>query len=202
MRRSQNQDLAPYDPEIECTFQARRKRLAKHGVSETIYEAWSRFKKMLQNCPNHDIPRHIQVHTFYHGLIDSGKDKLDHLSGDSFLFGITAECHNLLNNLVENHYEKKLERATTSKAAGVIEVDQVTALNAKIDFLMQSIKKFGVNQVQHTPIICDECGEGHPFDQCPHSIKSIQFVSNARKPQNNTYSNTYNPGCRQHPNFS
>ncbi|PIN12235.1 DNA-directed DNA polymerase [Handroanthus impetiginosus] len=156
------------------------------GFSETVYEAWSRFRKMLRNCPNHDIPRHIQVHTFYHGLTDGGKDKLDHLNGDSFLSGTTAECHNLLNNL----------------AAGVIEVDQVTALNAKIDFLMQSMKNFGVNQVQHTPVTCDECGESHPSDQCPHSVESIQFVSNARKPQNNPYSNTYNPGWRQHPNFS
>ncbi|PIN21873.1 DNA-directed DNA polymerase [Handroanthus impetiginosus] len=153
------------------------------GISEIVYEAWSRFRKMLRNCPNHDIPRHIQAHTFYHGLTDGGKDKLDHLNGDFFLSGTTAECHNLLNNLVANHYEKKSERATPPKAAGVIEVDQVIALNAKIDFLMQSMKNFGVNQ-------------------CPHSVESIQFVSNARKPQNNPYSNTYNPEWRQHPNFS
>ncbi|PIN19259.1 DNA-directed DNA polymerase [Handroanthus impetiginosus] len=143
----------------------------RQGVSETVYEAWSRFRKMLRNCPNHDIPRHIQVHTFYHGLTDGGKDKLNHLNGDSFLSGTTAECHNLLNNLVANHYEKKSERATPLKAAGVIEVDQVTALNAKIDFLMQSMKTF----VQHTPVTCEECGEGHPSDQCPHSVESIQF---------------------------
>ncbi|PIN11091.1 hypothetical protein CDL12_16311 [Handroanthus impetiginosus] len=71
----------------------------RQGVSKIVYEAWSRFRKMLRNCPNHDIPRHIQVHTFYHGLTDGGKDKLDHLNGDSFLSGTTAECHNLLNNL-------------------------------------------------------------------------------------------------------
>ncbi|PIN25658.1 hypothetical protein CDL12_01597 [Handroanthus impetiginosus] len=120
----------------------------RQGIPETVYEARNRFKKMLRNCPNHDIPRHIQVHTFYHGLTDGGKDKLDHLNGDSFLSRTTAECHNLLT-------------------IGVIEVDQVTTLNAKIDFLMQSMKNFGVNQVQYTPVICDECGESHPSYQCP-----------------------------------
>ncbi|PIM97218.1 hypothetical protein CDL12_30314 [Handroanthus impetiginosus] len=110
------------------------------GITKTVYEVWSRFKKMLWNCPNHDIPRHIQVHTFYHRLTNGDKDKLDHLNGDSFLSGTTTECHNLLNNLAANHYEKNVE--------------------------------------------------------------SIQFVSNARKPQNNPYSNTYNPRWRQHPNFS
>ncbi|PIN15657.1 hypothetical protein CDL12_11699 [Handroanthus impetiginosus] len=149
----------------------------RQGIAETIYEAWSRFKEMLRNCPNHDIPRLLLVRNYCY-------------------------CHNLLNNLVANHYEKKSERATPSKATGVIKVDQVTALNAKIDFLMQSMKNFGVNQVQHTPVKCEECGESHPSYQCPHSVESIQFVSNARKPQNNPYSNTYNPGWRQHPNFS
>ncbi|PIM99706.1 DNA-directed DNA polymerase [Handroanthus impetiginosus] len=110
------------------------------GVTKTVYEVWSRFKKMLWNCPNHDIPRHIQVHTFYHRLTNGDKDKLDHLNGDSFLSGTTTECHNLLNNLAANHYEKNVE--------------------------------------------------------------SIQFVSNARKSQNNPYSNTYSPRWRQHPNFS
>ncbi|PIM99260.1 hypothetical protein CDL12_28247 [Handroanthus impetiginosus] len=139
----------------------------RQGVSEIVYKPRNRFKKMLWNCPNHDIPRHIQVHIFYHGLTDGGKDKLDHLNGDSFLSGTTAECHNLLNNLVANHYEKKLERATPSKAAGVIEVDQVTILNDKIDFLIQSMKNFGINQVQHTPVTCEECGESRLSDQCP-----------------------------------
>ncbi|PIN15182.1 hypothetical protein CDL12_12177 [Handroanthus impetiginosus] len=208
MQRSQIQNLAPYDPEIEQTFRAQRRKREEHVEQEVkveenqniimagnyentpvenlalprareqksyvvfpelsaeiIYEAWNRFKKMLRNCLNHDILRHIQVHTFYHGLTDR----------DSFLSSTIAECHNLLNNLVANHYEKKSEQAAASKAAGIIEVDQVTAFNAKIDFLIQSKKNFGVNQVQHTPVTCDECGEGHPSDQCPHSVESIQF---------------------------
>ncbi|PIN09422.1 DNA-directed DNA polymerase [Handroanthus impetiginosus] len=133
-------------------------------------------KTTLQNCPNHDISRHIQVHSFYHSLTNGDKDKHDHLNGNSFLSEIIGKCHNLLNNLVANHYEKKSEWATPSKAIGVIEVDQVTTLNAEINFLVQSMRKFGANQVQHTLAICEECGEGHPSDQCRHSVKSIQFV--------------------------
>ncbi|PIN26920.1 DNA-directed DNA polymerase [Handroanthus impetiginosus] len=156
MQRNQNQNLAPYDPTIERTFQAPRRKLAEHidpkGVIEIIYEVWNRFKKMLRNCPNYDISRYILVYTFYHRLSDSGKDKLDHLNGDSFLFETTAEYHNLLNNLVANHYEKKSESATSSKAASVIEVDQVMTLIAKIDFLMQSMKNFGIIKC-NTPLL-------------------------------------------------
>ncbi|PIN17288.1 hypothetical protein CDL12_10051 [Handroanthus impetiginosus] len=152
------------------------------GATKTIYEAWSRFKKMLRNYPNHDIPRHIQVHTFYQGLTEGGKDKLNHLNGGFFLSGTTAECHNLLNNLVANHPERKSERATSTKAAGAIQVNQITTLNAKIDFLMQYMKNLGINQVQHSPIRCDECGEGHPSDQCPHSVESIHYPMQEKKP--------------------
>ncbi|PIN19931.1 hypothetical protein CDL12_07389 [Handroanthus impetiginosus] len=156
---------------------------------------------MLCNCPNHDIPRHILVHTFYHRLADGSKDKLDYLNRDSFLSGTTIKCHNLLNDLVANHSEKKLEQATPSKTASVIEVDQVTTFSTKINFLMQSVKNFGINQVQHIFIVCNECRESHHSDQCPHNVESIYYVINAQEPQNNPYSNTYNPGWKEHPNF-
>ncbi|PIM99283.1 hypothetical protein CDL12_28225 [Handroanthus impetiginosus] len=38
MRRSQNPDLAPYDPEIERTFQARRRKLVEHVEQEVKVE--------------------------------------------------------------------------------------------------------------------------------------------------------------------
>ncbi|PIN10634.1 hypothetical protein CDL12_16771 [Handroanthus impetiginosus] len=100
----------------------------RRGATKTAYEVWSRFKKMLRNCPNHDISRHIQVHTFYHGLTEGDKDKLDHLNGDFFLSGTTTKCHNLLNNLVANHSEKKSKRLIPTKATSIINVDQFTNL--------------------------------------------------------------------------
>ncbi|PIN10711.1 DNA-directed DNA polymerase [Handroanthus impetiginosus] len=87
----------------------------RQGVIEIVFKAWSCFKNILWNCPDHAISRHIQNHTFNHRLTDGGTDKFDHLNGDS-LSGTTVKCHNLLNNLVANHYEKKSERATPSKA--------------------------------------------------------------------------------------
>ena len=57
-----------------------------------------------------------------------------------------------------------------------------------------------VNQVSE--VSCVYCGEGHLFDNCPENPVSVNYVGNFyRHNQNNLYSNTYNPGCRQYPNF-
>ncbi|PIM98117.1 DNA-directed DNA polymerase [Handroanthus impetiginosus] len=100
---------------------------------------------MLRNCPNHDIPRHIHVHTFYHGLTDG---------------------------------------AAPLKAASVIDADQVTSLNAKIDFVMQSMKNFGVNQVQHTSVTCEECGESISLINAPTVLNpfSLELQEVVKKP--------------------
>ncbi|EOY00167.1 Uncharacterized protein TCM_009852 [Theobroma cacao] len=42
----------------------------------------------------------------------------------------------------------------------------------------------------------------HSSDQCPSNFESVKFVGNFNKQQTNPYSNTYNPGWRNHRNFS
>ncbi|KAH9680785.1 hypothetical protein KPL71_026683 [Citrus sinensis] len=58
-----------------------------------------------------------------------------------------------------------------------------------------------VNQI--SDMSCVYCGEGHLFDNCPGNPTSVNYVGNFnRQNQDNPYSNTYNLGWRQHPNFS
>lgn len=45
---------------------------------------------------------------------------------------------------------------------------------------------------------------GHPHHECPimgTTVEQVDFVQR-NKQNNNPYSNTYNPGWRNHPNFS
>lgn len=56
---------------------------------------------------------------------------------------------------------------------------------------------------QVAELSCVYCGEEHDFDNCPGNPALVNYVGNFnRQPQNNPYSNTYNPGWKQHPNFS
>lgn len=60
-------------------------------------------------------------------------------------------------------------------------------------------------------VSCVFCGGGHIYDDCPNNPVSVNYVGNYNSGNynsgsynrgNNPYSNTYNPGWRQHPNFS
>ncbi|KAL5547351.1 hypothetical protein UlMin_007038 [Ulmus minor] len=60
-------------------------------------------------------------------------------------------------------------------------------------------------------VSCVFCGGGHVYDDCPNNPVSVNYVGNYNSGNynsgsynrgNNPYSNTYNPGWRQHPNFS
>ncbi|XP_031264274.1 uncharacterized protein LOC116122580 [Pistacia vera] len=135
--------------------------------TESLYEAWERFKDMLQRCPHHELQVWLQVQTFYNGKPVRR----------------TSDVHNI--------------DAITALAA------QMQALNKKIDGL----------QMQKPAIVacmCDFCGEDHPNHECQSgnmfAVNSMpdhaNYVSNFRRPNNNPYSETYNLGWRNHPNFS
>ncbi|XP_062118985.1 uncharacterized protein LOC133832689 [Humulus lupulus] len=51
-------------------------------------------------------------------------------------------------------------------------------------------------------VSCVYCGDGHTFESCPSNPASVCYVGNQNVNRNNPYSNSYNPGWRQHPNFS
>jgi hypothetical protein len=50
-------------------------------------------------------------------------------------------------------------------------------------------------------VACVYCGGAHLFEDCSANPVSANYVGNFIK-NNNPYSNTYNPGWKDHPNFS
>ncbi|XP_065636347.1 uncharacterized protein LOC136070386 [Quercus suber] len=73
--------------------------------------------------------------------------------------------------------------------------------------LSQQLGKMNVNAIQ-TNVVCDHCAGNHSSVDCQvgnpfaqSSYGQTNYVSNFQR-QNNPYSNTYNPGWRNHPNFS
>ncbi|KAK1378573.1 hypothetical protein POM88_025317 [Heracleum sosnowskyi] len=84
------------------------------------------------------------------------------------------------------------------------------ALNKKLEsFSMDRHQPIHpAHQVQNVSIFYDMCGEGHPTQQCPliyhdgAQSSTVNYVGNSSNQHNNQYSNTYNPGWRNHPKFS
>ena len=84
-------------------------------------------------------------------------------------------------------------------------VDGIVAKEAHLDSLIKRIEAIvprepsSVNLVK----ICAWCqSPGHVIEECPNTSGGTSNDSVNALYQNNPYSNTYNPGWRNHPNFS
>ncbi|XP_049406133.1 uncharacterized protein LOC125869732 [Solanum stenotomum] len=182
---------------------------------EDIYQAWARFKQMLIACPHHMQTNEVLAHTFFEGLDYNAHSLLNSATSGQALSIKSEEFFALLDKLSEGNqgYEGKMSRTPTQKAAGILDVDQATAKNAKLDAMQHNItlqfKQIALNQapvnvVQHAANWCEVCGSGtHETEQCEANPDSVNYVGNAQRGgvQQN-YGNTYNPSWKNHPNFS
>ena len=84
-------------------------------------------------------------------------------------------------------------------------------VNAKLDSLIKKLKKLSFAGHPSQVFSCEVCGGGHSTTECQQgnsysqdcSIQQLNALNNLNgRPQGNPYSNTYNPGWRNHLNFS
>ena len=121
---------------------------------------------------------------------------------------------------------------SAKKVVGVHELSEIFALSAQIASLTNMLKAINTSTlaVLASPMVsaslvssvslvvveqnissidsisCVFCGGGHVYDDCPNNLVLVNYVGNYNVGNynrgNNPYSNTYNPGWRQHLNFS
>ncbi|XP_042401007.1 uncharacterized protein LOC121991043 [Zingiber officinale] len=155
----------------------------KQADSESLFEAWDKFKSMLRQCPHHGLEKWLVLHTFYNGINYHTKLSLDSAARGVLMNKSLDEAEDIIENVAQNHHQWATERSGGSffenpiKASGKFDVDAVMLMPARLDALTKKLETMGNN-----------------------TTNAIVFDYNQR--QNNPYSNTYNPGWRNHPNFS
>ncbi|KAG9446838.1 hypothetical protein H6P81_012966 [Aristolochia fimbriata] len=173
---------------------------------EQLCEAWERFKELLRKYRNHGIPRWMQMEIFYNGITVSTRSLIDAVAGGTMSKKTPNEVYELIEEMASNMYPYPVERSARGRVAGIHNVDHVLALQAQVESLTKQLSKL------HTPSlvaqICDMCRGGHPNHECQagniqavSSLDQANYVSNFHW-SNDPYNNTYNPGWRNHPNFS
>ncbi|KAL2541769.1 Clathrin heavy chain 1 [Abeliophyllum distichum] len=138
-----------------------------------------------------------------------------HMGGmvDSYANGSIAnknvnEAWNLYDLIANTQTMFSSDRTTPRKVAGIHEIDGLSATNAKLATLTKHVELLvrtqmqGVNAIQAT-IMCENCGANHLTLDCMllASPEQVNFVQNNTHQQYNPYSQTYNPGWKQYPNF-
>ncbi|MCQ7416326.1 retropepsin-like aspartic protease family protein, partial [Salmonella enterica] len=168
---------------------------------EQLFEAWERFKELLRKCPHHGYPDWLQVQLFYNGLTPSTKTIVDAAAGGTLLSKTVENARTLLEDMATNSYQWPSERSTPKKiAAGVFEVDKVSALQAQMTSLANAFIKFsGTGSAQS--IESAAALASRPQEE---TIEQVQYVSNSnfRGYNNNSTPTHYHPNNRNHENFS
>ncbi|XP_073018808.1 uncharacterized protein [Primulina eburnea] len=160
---------------------------------ETLHTAWGRFRKMLRRCPQHGFSSSEQVQIFYNGVDPSVRSMLDTAANGSLYRKTPRVALEIISNMAEN--SAGWPDIKREKKAGVLEMDVLNALTAKIDGLPHQFSQLQSNQANQVQGIFSE--EQPIFDE-----EAVNFVGNQWRQQLNPYSSTYNPVWRNHPNLS
>ncbi|KAF7839500.1 uncharacterized protein G2W53_007982 [Senna tora] len=172
--------------------------------NESLYEAWERFKELLRKCPHHGLPKWLQVQTFYNGLSSEIRTSVDVAGGGALMSKPVDAAYTLLETMSSNNHQWHSDRHVHARVAGVQDSDMFASLSSQIAALTKEVKSLGIQGAVKavSPFVqaCENCGEMHTSEQCPLVLESVQYLANRNA--NNPYSNTYNPGWRNHPNFS
>ncbi|VFQ85735.1 unnamed protein product [Cuscuta campestris] len=109
--------------------------------SESLSEAWDRFKELKIKCPPALKEADSLMFYFYQGLLVPPKKELDHSSkAGSFLEMAPEENEELVERLTSNAKYRYDDRGPHPKA-GMYEVDQFTALKANMESIVKQTLK-------------------------------------------------------------
>ncbi|XP_050916622.1 uncharacterized protein LOC127131750 [Lathyrus oleraceus] len=176
---------------------------------ETLGYAYKRFKRVLVACLTHNMDPTEQMQMFMNGIKVKTKQLIDTAAGGSTNFSIATGIKKIIKSITTNEHLELYDRCQ-SKPEGVIDlkmetnkirVEDTIAAEVEKKLKAMNIGTQQVAQVQPTPTVCYEiCNGPHQTVYCfetPQQVEEIKILK-----QNNPYSNTDNPGWKNHPNFS
>ncbi|KAI4315989.1 hypothetical protein L6164_024009 [Bauhinia variegata] len=165
---------------------------------KVFFEAWEIWKDLLKKCPHHGLDLGVQMQTFHIGLLQSSKQLID-----SFARGTTnnltpQQLQELVGSIDMNNYSWGLV-GSKPRGRGAYNVDYVKALEAKVQAFLMKNEGFHSLAPRY-----EYYGGSHYGHKCQMSntnyFEEVDYVGN--KNIGNPHSNTYNPGWRNHLNFT
>ena len=172
----------------------------------TYYE---RFKSLVASCPQHQMKEELLLQYFYEGLLPLERQMLDASAGGALVDKTPMAAKILISNRALNaqQYEGVGQRGPPRQH--VHEVSTSSDLHSQLANLTSLVSQMAEGMKMQGPIVCGVCSiQGHASEKCPQLIENGGWESahaigfqGQNQPRNDPYSNTYNPGWRDHPNF-
>jgi hypothetical protein len=184
---------------------------------EKFTECWTRFKDMLMKCPPHGYEKWRLVQFFYQGLSQTNRSMIELMNGGTFL-NLTGDlAYKALEKIAANTQNWDFsscrdKSARKDKKGGILELKCEQELTQRMDAIVKRLDEMSVgkpvNAVNTLPVeSCSVCASPmHLAQNCPSmtvfEMEQVNAFNSFQKPSNGPYSETYNPGWRNHPNFS
>ncbi|CAN6557332.1 unnamed protein product [Malus baccata var. baccata] len=169
-----------------------RKRISgiQQEEGESFPSYYERFKSLVASCPHHQMKEELLLQYFYEGLLPIERQMLDTSAGEALV-------------------DKTLTAAKTLIANRVLNAQQYEGVGQR-----SMPRQHQVNEVVEGPKVktvasCGVCSmQNHYADKCPQLIENGGWETlnavgygNQYQSRGDPFSNTYNLGWRDHPNF-
>ncbi|KAM1091730.1 hypothetical protein ACFX15_018606 [Malus domestica] len=189
-----------------------RKRISgiQQEEGESFPTYYERFKSHVASCPQHQMKEELLLQYFYEGLLPIERQMLDASAGGALVDKTPTAAKTLISNRALNaqQYEGVGQRSNP-RPHQVNEVSAITELKNQMANLTTLLSQVVKGPKVQNVAACGVCSmQGHLTDKCPQLIENGGWETlnavgfgNQYQPRNDPFSNTYNPGWRDHPNF-
>ncbi|GKE93824.1 reverse transcriptase domain-containing protein [Tanacetum coccineum] len=72
-------------------------------LDESLFEAWERYKLLIDRCPNNNMLPVTQIDTFYNGLTLRLRYTINAAARGTFMTRRPEECYDLIENITAHH---------------------------------------------------------------------------------------------------
>src|SRR4051812_29800748 len=184
----------------------------KQKEGESLGDAYKRFKRLLVACPTHNMDVTEQMKNFLNGLKMKTKQLIDTAAGGSSNFSTATGVKKIIEAIAANEHLELYDRSVSQPeglvdmklSMQVVKIEDQVAAEVERRLKQMGLEKQTVAQIQPAqasqPVGCEICGGPHFTVQCVATAQQVEEIKFLK--QNNPYSNTYNPGWKNHPNFS
>ncbi|KAF7832931.1 uncharacterized protein G2W53_015264 [Senna tora] len=176
----------------------------KQKPTETLYEYWERFKRLCASYPQHGVFEQSLIHYFYEGLLPTERGMLEAASNGCIVDKTPAEARELISTMAATSQEFRFRQGMPR----TVNETSISSIEAKLNQLTNMVHNMATWQIVQVKL-CGICVmQGHPTDMCSklqeHTQGGVNAICGFQHPQKryDPYFNTYNPGWRDHPNFS
>jgi len=206
--------LEKYFPSSKTSAARKEISAARQEEDESFYDFWSRFQDMLNKCPNHQFSDTQLVEFFCNGLQYKDSEMLDASANGAIEDLDAEEAWALIRKIALKRQHNGFRETKPTKAVDFADRDPLLIkLTKDMDQL-----KLRINQLQNpqpsqarpqslamVAASCTKCDSPmHITENCPGPCEEVSAMYQQRPgifQKRDPYSNTYNPGWRDHPNF-